>query len=264
MNNKKTITSNNFYTKKYTEQKWLQQRKEDAQTLLNKIAGLELFQPNSKVLDAGCGSGNLANEVSKRYGSMVYGIDLNEVAVQKAKELGIEVKVGDLDQTWPYADSSFDVVTAAEIIEHVINPDHFLNEARRVLKKGGHLVITTPNLAAWFNRLIFLFGYQPFFLEASTVDKTIGLKFTRKFTPNKTPVGHTRCFTLKALKDILELHGYQIILVKGNTGYYLPKFMKPLDQFFSFFPNLATDLTVVAKKQLLSQSTHPLNPYRRT
>jgi len=103
-----------------------------------------------------------------------------------------------------------------------------LKEAFRVLKTDGYLVITTPNLAAWFNRLIFLFGYQPFFLEPSTKDKTVGLGFTRRLMPNRKPVGHIRCFTLKALKDILVLHGYKIVLVKGNTGYYLPNFMRPL------------------------------------
>lgn len=245
--NKKLITGDNFYTKKYNDSKWLEQRRKDAQTLLDTIDKLAIFNSQIKVLDIGCGAGDLADEIAKRYESETYGVDINETAIDKARKLGIKAVVGDLDESLPYQKSFFDVITAAEIIEHLVNPDHFLKETRRVLKGGGYLVITTPNLAAWFNRLIFLFGYQPFFLEPSTVDKTIGLKFTKHLTPHRKPVGHIRCFTLKALEDILELHRYKIILVKGNVGYYLPKFMKPLDTFFSFLPTLATDLTIVAR-----------------
>ena len=248
MYNKKIITSDDFYTNKYNDLKWLEQRGKDAQFLLDTIDKLAIFNPQSRVLDVGCGAGDLAGEIAKRYQSETYGIDINKIAINKAKKIGIKAVIGDLDEGLPYQKSFFDVVIAAEIIEHLINPDHFLKETLRVLKDGGYLVITTPNLAAWFNRFIFLFGCQPFFLEASTIDKTVGLKFTTHLTTHRKPVGHIRCFTLKALKDILELHKYKIILVKGNTGYYLPKFMKPIDSFFSLFPALATDFTVVAKK----------------
>ena len=53
------------------------------------------------------------------------------------------------------------------MIEHLYNPDHMLEECRRVLKPGGLLIISTPNLQAWYNRILFLFGVQPIFYEVS-------------------------------------------------------------------------------------------------
>ena len=116
-------------------------------------------------------------------------------------------------------------------------------------KKGGLFIITTPNLASWFNRIIFLFGFQPFYTEISIKDKTLGLKFTRGLTKNRETVGHIRVFTLKGLIDLLEYYKFKIVSIKGGSIYYLPSFMKPFDNFFSRFPSLAGDLMVVAIKQ---------------
>jgi len=63
---------------------------------------------------------------------------------------------------------SIDLITALEVIEHLVNTDHVLREVYRVLKKGGHFLITTPNLAGWINRITILFGYQPYNTEVST------------------------------------------------------------------------------------------------
>lgn len=111
----------------------------------------------------------------------------------------------------------------------------------------GTLILTTPNLANWFNRILFLFGYQPFFLEASTVDKTVGLKFTRRLTSNRMPVGYVSCFTKKAIEDLLNLHGFENIKIIGGKVDCLPKFMEPFDSLMSFFPALSSDMIIIAK-----------------
>lgn len=246
---KKNFTSDNFYSENYNSKDWREQREKDAIYLVNRIRDFKVLTNKSKVLDAGCGSGELAVTIKKQYNAEVYGMDLNKVAVQHAIKRGVKANIVDLDKKWPHKNNFFDCVTATEIIEHVINPDHLLLEAKRVLKPGGYVVIQTPNLACWFNRVIFLFGYQPFFTEVSTIDKTIGLRFTQNLTPRRETLGHIRVFTLFALKDILEMHGFDIIGTQGNTVYYLPKYMAPFDKLFSYIPWLATDMTVVAKKR---------------
>lgn len=248
MISKKDYIAENFYSTKYKDQEWLNQREKDAIALLERINSVVRFNSKNIILDAGCGSGDMGKVLIRKHNAKVYGIDMNKVAIRQAKSFGVHAKLADLDGKWPFTSKTFDFVIGAEIIEHVVNPDNFLREANRVLKNNGLVILTTPNLAAWLNRFIFLFGYQPFFLEASTVDKTIGLSFTRKLTPNRMPLGHIRCFTLKALKDLLDLHGYKIVLIKGSTVYYFPKYLAPLDYFFSFFPSLSTDLIIVAKK----------------
>lgn len=238
-----------FYTKQYQDESWLHQRAKDARYLISQIREIKIFNSDDKVLDVGCGSGDISQVLINTFGIEAYGIDLNKVAVVAAKKRGVRARIADLDSRWPFPDEYFDSIVGTEIIEHVINPDYFLIEAHRLLKVGGFLILTTPNLAAWFNRIIFLFGYHPFFLEASTVDKTVGLGFTRRLTPNREPMGHIRCFTLKSIKDILELHNYEVILVKGSTAFYLPKFMKLFDKLFKMIPSLSTELIIVARKK---------------
>jgi SAM-dependent methyltransferase len=240
--------SSEFYSAKYTEEEWLNQRLLDAQQIVDRLEKYGLVSPHMTVLDAGCGSGELGAQFISRYGSKCYGMDLNDTAVRQAKKLGVMAKRANLDETWPFGRNSFHLVVGTEIIEHVLNPDHFLEESARVLKSHGYLVITTPNLAVWFNRLLFLLGYQPFFLEASTVDKTVGLGFTRNLTPNRTPVGHVRCFTLRAITDLLTLHGFSVEKTVGLPVYYLPKYLRLLDFLSSSIPDLSTDLFLVAKK----------------
>ncbi len=226
---------------------FVQEKYYQTKYLFNKLNNLGL-KKNDNVLDAGCGIGILGKFIKEYYSSTVYGIDMDKASVEIAKANGEKVTRGTLEGHWPYKDNFFDYVISVQVLEHLINPDNFLSESRRVLKENGILVISTPNLAAWFNRLIFLFGYQPFFLEASTQDKTIGLKFTRRLTKNRQPLGHVRVFTLYALDDLLKLHKFKVLETRGGEVNYLPQYMKPFDKLFSYIPSLATDLIVIAKK----------------
>ncbi len=67
----------------------------------------------------------------------------------------------------PLADGCADAVLFSEILEHLVDPDQALDELRRVLRPGGHLMLSTPNLAAWYNRALLLAGVQPVFSEVS-------------------------------------------------------------------------------------------------
>lgn len=245
---KKNYRSEHFYSENYADASWRNQLQCESELLLQRIKEYPLFTKKITVLDVGCGSGDLGGMIKDRFQAEVHGIELNSEAIKNSKKQGLIVKKSDIEEKWPYQNGQFDVITATEIIEHVVNPDHFLQEAKRILKKNGHIVLTTPNLAAWFNRIIFLFGYQPFFMEVSTIDKTIGLKFTRKLTANREPVGHIRCFTIRALQDLLELHGYKVLLVKGTHGYYFPQPIKFIDTIISKIPSLSANMTIVAKK----------------
>jgi 2-polyprenyl-3-methyl-5-hydroxy-6-metoxy-1,4-benzoquinol methylase len=106
-------------------------------------------------------------------------------------------------------------VLALEVIEHLLNPDHMLREARSVLRSGGSLVISTPNLASWVNRLALLLGYQPYNAEIST-EIVVGVPW-RARTFSK-PSGHIRPFTLRALIGLLQYHGFKVAKVKGAPG----------------------------------------------
>ena len=67
----------------------------------------------------------------------------------------------------PLPDASVDVVIMSELIEHLVDTDAAAEEARRVLRPGGTLLLSTPNLAAWYNRALIGLGVQPVFSEVS-------------------------------------------------------------------------------------------------
>lgn len=254
MENKKNKSVANLhpdksYDKKYEDSAYSELRREDARRLIDQIKDLKVLKPEQSILDVGCGAGEFGEEIQNYFKVYVHGIDLNEVGLKQAQKRGLKTKKLNIEDEWPYKDQTFNAIFNIQMIEHLINPDHFLEESNRVLKKNGVLIITTPNLASWFNRILLLLGYQPFFTEVSTKDKTVGLSFTRKLTPHREPLGHLRVFTLKALKELVEMNGFKIVSIQGSTVSYFPKSMQPFDNFFSNFPGLATDLVIVAKKK---------------
>jgi len=83
-----------------------------------------------------------------------------------------------------------------------------------VLKNDGDLIITTPNLAGYMNRLLLLFGYQPYHAEVSEVESGFGNGIIAKVLGrpmygNKT-AGHLRLFTYRALFDFVNYYGFKI------------------------------------------------------
>lgn len=201
------------------------------------------FSKENRVLDVACGISTLG----KMFGGHVYGFDINRESIEHAKKHGISSKFGNVEKKWNYPSHTFDIVIASHIIEHVVNPDFLLLEAKRVLKKNGILIIATPNLAAWFNRILLLLGIQPFFTEVSTRDKTLGLTFTRKFTVERNPLGHLRVFTYQALKDLLEFHKFSLISSHGMEFVPFPTPLLIIDKILSRFVSLASTYIIVAR-----------------
>jgi SAM-dependent methyltransferase len=68
---------------------------------------------------------------------------------------------------YPYADEAFDTVLCCELIEHLFtDPMHMMSEINRILKPGGHLVLTTPNIGSMRSISAILLGYHPSFFPA--------------------------------------------------------------------------------------------------
>lgn len=94
------------------------------------------------ILDIGCGAGNMMHHLA-RYGR-VRGIELDPRPVQIAQARGYDVRQGDATKQIPFPNASFDLVTVLDVIEHVDAEGALLGEAYRVLRPGGHLLLTTP------------------------------------------------------------------------------------------------------------------------
>jgi len=114
-------------------------------------------QPNSKLLDIGCGTGDISREIEKK-GHKVTGVDFSTAAIKIAKVSGLNCDVVDVDEGLPFKKNSFDLVWAGDLIEHVFDPIFVFEEINRVLVPNGHLFITVPNDLHIANRLKILFG----------------------------------------------------------------------------------------------------------
>jgi len=115
--------------------------------------------PGRRVLDLGCRYGALTRWYLD--GNDVVGMDVDREALAEAAKLGIETHWGDVEESFPFPEASFDVVVAGELLEHVRQPGDVVAEARRVLRPGGRLVASVPNAFRFKNRVRFALGRRP-------------------------------------------------------------------------------------------------------
>lgn len=119
----------------------------------------EKIPSGSKVLDAACGDGVLGEFLIKEKDCSVYGLDISDYALERARDRGLKTFECNLSlERFPFEDEFFDAVVFACSIEHLMFPEKALNEAYRVLKNKGLLIVTLPNVANFKNRLSFLRG----------------------------------------------------------------------------------------------------------
>ncbi|HEX8130360.1 MAG TPA: methyltransferase domain-containing protein [Pyrinomonadaceae bacterium] len=116
------------------------------------------------LLDVPAGEGALAARL-QRAGFEVRCCDLYP---QIFRLNGVEIKGGDLSATLPYADASFDFITCVEGLEHIENPQQAVREFARLLRAGGQLVVTVPNILNIEERIKWLLhGYTSHFKPIS-------------------------------------------------------------------------------------------------
>ena len=162
------------------------------QTRLEEIAGeFAPYRQTNRLLDLGCGAGNLLLAAQKN-GWEAQGLDVASNAIQHVRELGFEVFHGELrDAQFPSA--HFDVITAAELLEHLPDPRAELKEIARVLRPSGLFWTTTPHAQGLSARVL-------------------GLKW-RCISPPE----HLQLFSVNGLKSLLHEVGFRETRVQ-TTG----------------------------------------------
>lgn len=220
------------------------------------LFGRNGFHPKN-LLDIGCGNGTVTKKIREvLHLDVVDGVD--GLADQISSPSWLRLVQMDIDEEdLPYPDNSFEAIYCGEVIEHLLDPDHLLDEIYRVLSPTGQCLLTTPNLATWVNRIVLLLGFQPFTTSVSLRYEDAG-KF--KVVTLQGHRGHLRIFTLGALKELLRLHQFRIVRVEGwevgpmgtySYSNYLGWIVRPLDRFFALFPSLAYRIAVVIEKEEL-------------
>lgn len=113
---------------------------------------LDKILPKGKILDIGCGTGHYAEMLKNR---KWYGVDISPKSIEIAKKFYIEAKVGDITNSIPFPDNSFNYVLCLSILHHVPNfVSEVLDEIKRVLKPNGMIIIIDHDNRDTHTRLI--------------------------------------------------------------------------------------------------------------
>src|SRR3989304_6535235 len=221
------MNSHTFSQSKYFDSRWFRDTGLEG-TRIRQI--LSLIGTGSKILDVGSYNGGITRRI-KEQGNDVKAADASSAFADLDRELGIPFSQVDLERPLPYGDSEFDVVFAGEVIEHLADTDTFIREIGRVLKLGGRLVLTTPNVASLARRIMLLFGINPFF-EAS-------------FTfPGAGVAGHLRYFTPSLLKSFLTSCKFRVEFLGTDSITLTPNYGRVF--LATVFPTFGRSIIVVA------------------
>jgi len=159
-----------------------------------------LVPEGSRVLDLGCGTGELLAYLQQHRGCSGYGVELDDANLLACAQRGVNVIQLNLEEGLQlFEDRSFDVVLQLETLQHLRNAEHMLRETARVGRIG---IVSFPNFAHWPNRLSVLRGRMPV---------TKALPYEWYDTPN-IRVGTYADFEVLARKnglDILDSFGLQ-------------------------------------------------------
>jgi SAM-dependent methyltransferase len=154
-----------------------------------------LVPRRGRILDVGCAQG-LFLEVARAEGWDTAGIDLDRKGVEAARARGLDVHQGEL-QPGGFPPQSFDVVTLFDLLEHVRDPRGLVAACREVLRPGGFLVVTTPDVSGLVPRV------------------TYGLfALTLGAWGHPTPPGHLVQFSRRTLGRLLADEGFEPVLVR--------------------------------------------------
>ncbi len=196
--------------------------------------------------DVGSFTGFAAKEYAAVAGGRAVCFDFAEEALAACREGGMEARSWNVAaEPCPAEDGEFGTVVAAEIIEHLEDTDRFLAELTRILAPGGLLVVTTPNLAYWLNRLRLMAGRVPWSYPG--VSRTSRDSVT-------VDLNHLRVSTAREWLSLFGAHGLHLeargsySLPLPRPGGIWPNLRLMLDGVLSIFPGLAFGLVFGLRK----------------
>ena len=162
-----------------------------------------LGRRDGAALDLGCGDGRLTSHLRARH---LVGADVSAVALERARRrlAGSDIELVELTPgaVLPFPDGAFELVLCADTIEHVVDPETFLGEARRVLGPGGEIAITTPAHGRRTGVSLILRGFE------------------RTFDPLSP---HIRFFARDSLGALLEDTGFDVGSIRRTRGTLLAR-----------------------------------------
>jgi 2-polyprenyl-3-methyl-5-hydroxy-6-metoxy-1,4-benzoquinol methylase len=171
------------------------------------------LRSGARVLDAPCGGSPALTLALIERGFGAVGADVDQEA---ETQLGKAFQRVNLDEPLPWQDQAFDAVFSTEGIEHLENHFSFLREVCRILKPGGLLILTTPNITALRSRVRF-FGSGFFGRDSRPLDEA-----------SRHPLHHIGLATFPELRYELHMSGFRLIDVRHTH-------VKPISYFYAIY-----------------------------
>ena len=165
-----------------------------------------LIPPGSRVLKVGCGLGAMLQFFNKIPGVTTVGIEPNADRAAAAQSNGFDVRCIFLTEATAVSLGTFDVIVFADVLEHLFDPGDLLVIARSMLRPGGFVLASIPNVGHWTIRRSVLrgrFDYAPFGLMDAT---------------------HIRWFTAASVQRLFTAAGYSRIDLSWTTGHHLAEY----------------------------------------
>jgi len=180
------------------------------------IAALKSIPSRDRVADIGCRTGGQAAYYQAQAEIQeMHGFEIGPSPLIEAKKKGLQVHewISGISAC-PVENNFFDVIIAGDLIEHLLDTDVFLEELVRVVKPGGYLLITTPNLAWWWNRWRLVTGKVPGNMGSVSFNHAADVAVDKK---------HLRVSVNSEWQYLFEQHGLDLV---ETQGYFYPKLLR--------------------------------------
>ena len=160
-----------------------------------------MIPPGARVLDVGCGSGEIAAIVRDRCSAQVVGIEPDPQRAERSRGRGLQVYLADLNQALIHELGPFDVVLLADVLEHLSDPQAMLLLSREALRPGGAVIISVPNVAHWSVRANLFFRGKFKYEPSGIMDAT-----------------HLRWFTEASIKSLVASSGFKVAEYRATAN----------------------------------------------
>ena len=174
------------------------------------------------LLDVGCGCGYLLFRLGEIGQSLLFGIDFSKGRLRIAKERRIRNLIAADAQSLPYKQNTFDIVVSTETLEHMLNPTTMLKEIRRILKKGGILILTVPSFHTKFKsvnpltilRAMLSLYHSSFLPKDNGLLKPYSQKTCDMYDSTREDAVVHRAFSMRQFKTILNELRFSVLKLK--------------------------------------------------
>lgn len=194
------------------------------------IEQLLMLPRESRILDIGSGSGTMGRIAKENNFAYCAGVEIDSTTLEKTKHLYSRIESNLSLYNSDSNDQLFDILLLLDILEHIPDYEVFLNKAASLLKPGGKIIISLPNIAHWSVRIPLLFGFFEY-TSRGILDRTHLHFFNRR-----------RALSMIEKNEKLKLINYSVSIPPLEFVLAKPIWNNAIFRFFSLLHNKVAQL----------------------